>query len=122
MDGQYNEDEVRQDPAVDFIVYNREGTILRFGQCQEGVDQSIDAGETCMFAFGRPNLHKVEDGKVCSLDEQALHAFDAEARRLAALALLDDTDKWVVRLMETGKPLPDGVAEAREQARQDAST
>ena len=45
----------------------------------------------------------------------------ADRARAEALAYLASTDWMVTRLAETGKPIPDDVAQAREDARKAAS-
>lgn len=48
-------------------------------------------------------------------------AREAEARRTEARAFLASTDWMVVRLAETGTPIPADIASRRAQARKDAS-
>ena len=53
-----------------------------------------------LFSLIAPTVSKVEQEKI-----------NAEAR-----AYLASTDKWAIRLIETGVPMPEGVAEARAAA------
>jgi hypothetical protein len=48
---------------------------------------------------------------------QAKREADADAERSKARKYLADTDWYVVRYTETGKPVPESIARTRESAR-----
>ncbi|KKL65984.1 hypothetical protein LCGC14_2149510 [marine sediment metagenome] len=60
---------------------------------------------------------KIELDMTQLVTAQDTSARDSHDRRIEALARLVETDWYVIRMMETGQPVPDEIAAMRRAAR-----
>ncbi|CAB4139368.1 hypothetical protein UFOVP346_40 [uncultured Caudovirales phage] len=120
---------------ANFIVYTLneldQGLVLRWGSCPEEVVEaqatgtgeiSVSVEDLSVFERGEDELpireffinpDTLEVSRVNVDQEQ----YDLDLLRARAISYLSDTDWYVVRQSETGKPMPDDVKIKRAEAR-----
>lgn len=104
---------------IDFIIHDKNGKILRFGQVQSAVNQAIDEGEFCIFIKANPDREYIENGKPVEIPPRPAFGFvfdydlkkwvdvgDYSEIRLIRDRLLSETD-WT--------QLPDVPTETKEK-------
>ncbi len=70
------------------------------------------------YAPSRPKITVAEARAQFALRQQQTVKVDAESRSLNARRYLSDTDWYIVRQQETGKPVPEEVLAERQEARE----